>query len=255
MKKKKTSNKEKVYTELPYQILKTKPEGIGGTDAARIVAGDWRNLYDEKKGFKEREDLNNVLPVRMGIHTESFNRQWYMEQTGNYLSEPLILKNIRRPYMIASLDALTYGPDGKGDFTDNSVWDAKHTNAFMKQEKIFEKYYPQMQHYMLVTELENAVLSVFYGNMKYEILDIAKDEEFQWNLLKAEMLFWKMILDDQEPPDHMDWTNFTQEKINDKGNIQVSVLAGLQESNDKQGSSTRYNAKGEIDQKKGSTDN
>ena len=194
---------------------------IGGTDAARLVKGDWKNLYYEKKGIQEPDDLSNVLPVQMGIYTENFNRTWYEKETKNSLSPSIIIQSIDHPMLTASLDAVALNP------TNNqvSVWDAKHTNAFSKAEKLFERYYPQMQHYMMVSWIDNAILSVFYGNMKWEELHIAKDEDFQWSLLKAELMFLHMMDNEQEPPDHMDWDNFRKEKYNDKGNISVSILS------------------------------
>ncbi len=194
---------------------------IGGTDAARLVKGDWKNLYYEKKGIQEPDDLSNVLPVQMGIYTENFNRTWYEKETKNSLSPSIIIQSIDHPMLTASLDAVALNP------TNNqvSVWDAKHTNAFSKAEKLFERYYPQMQHYMMVSGIDNAILSVFYGNMKWEELHIAKDEDFQWSLLKAELMFLHMMDNEQEPPDHMDWDNFRKEKYNDKGNISVSILS------------------------------
>ncbi len=144
-----------------------------------------------------------------------------MEQTGNEVSPNIIIQSKDHPNLTASLDGVALNIKEQ----QISIWDAKHTNAFMKQEKIFEKYYPQMQHYMMVSGIENSILSVFYGNMKWEELHIAKDEDFQWSLLKAELMFLHMMDNEQEPPDHMDWDNFRKENYNDKGNITVSVLA------------------------------
>jgi len=52
--------------------------GIGGSDATYLVEGEWLKLYQIKKGVWEQEDLSFVLPVQLGIHTESFNREWFM---------------------------------------------------------------------------------------------------------------------------------------------------------------------------------
>ena len=52
-------------------------QGIGGSDATRLYNGDWHDLYLEKIGEKEPDDLSDVLPVQMGIHTEDFNIDWF----------------------------------------------------------------------------------------------------------------------------------------------------------------------------------
>ena len=59
-----------------------RPRGIGGTDASRLVKGEWKDLWLEKVGRQERADLSSVLPVQLGIFTEEFNRRWYQEVTG-----------------------------------------------------------------------------------------------------------------------------------------------------------------------------
>ena len=225
----KKKNINQALKETYFHLSETKHSSentISGTDAARIVAGDWKNLYYEKKGVTEREDLSHVLPVQMGIHTESFNREWYKKQTGLEVTDPVYVQSKSHKNLVGSLDGLAYDP--KAD--QLSVWDAKHSNAFMKAEKLFERYYPQMQHYMLVTELNNAILSVFYGNMKWEELHIGEDKDFQWSLLKAELVFLKMLEENQEPPDHMDWDNFKKEQTNGKGNITISVLSELEKT-------------------------
>ena len=209
-----------------------RPLGIGGTDAARIVEGDWKNLYNEKLGFQDREDLSNVLPVQMGIHTESLNRQWYNKQTGCYVKHTAdVIVNCNHKFMFASLDGMVEKNN------ELMVWDAKHTNAFMKRDKLVEKYYPQMQHYMFVTELKKAVLSVFYGNLKWEEIIIEQDKEFQWSLLKAELMFWNMFENNVEPPDHMDWENFTKESYNEHGNITIPIISRVQEEGNESKSS------------------
>ena len=44
--------------------------GIGGSDATRIMRGDWLSLYNEKVGLTKPEDLSNVFRVQLGILTE-----------------------------------------------------------------------------------------------------------------------------------------------------------------------------------------
>ena len=39
---------------------------IGGSDAVRLVNGDWENLYLEKIGEKEPDDLSDNLQVQIG---------------------------------------------------------------------------------------------------------------------------------------------------------------------------------------------
>ena len=59
---------------------------LGGSDANIILSGDAariRQLWLEKRGEAEPEDLSGKLPVMLGCWTEPFNRQWYEKLTGD----------------------------------------------------------------------------------------------------------------------------------------------------------------------------
>lgn len=52
-------------------------KGIGGSDAMKIMSGDWLTLWEEKTGRAAAQDLSDVLPVVMGAWTEPLNRYWF----------------------------------------------------------------------------------------------------------------------------------------------------------------------------------
>ena len=65
------------------EVAYTKEErmkGIGGSDARKIVSGDWYDLWLEKTGKKDLPDLSNEFPVQLGVWTESFNLKWFEKQ-------------------------------------------------------------------------------------------------------------------------------------------------------------------------------
>ena len=80
-----------------------------------------------------------------------------------------------------------------------AVWEAKHTSAFAKPEEVLERYMPQLQHNMAVAGAETAILSVIFGNHKYEFLEVASDWLYQLELLDAEQQFWDCVLTGREP--------------------------------------------------------
>jgi predicted phage-related endonuclease len=80
-----------------------------------------------------------------------------------------------------------------------AVWEAKHTSAFAKSEELLERYMPQLQHNMAVAGADRAVLSVIYGNHKYEMIEVASDWLYQLELLEAEEQFWECVLSGREP--------------------------------------------------------
>ncbi len=187
-------------TNEPNKFDRTK--GIGGSDATKIVAGEWKNLYLEKKGLKESDDLSFVLPVQMGIYTEPFNRDWFSaHNNGLYVKEePDTLYHKKYDYIYAHLDGYVLDDN----FKKQGVFEAKHVRAYTKDQTILERYYAQLQHYMMVTNLPRCWLSVLYGNHDYKAFVVDKDKKFQDKLLNAERTFWNHIINDDEPEEHVD---------------------------------------------------
>ena len=50
---------------------------IGGSDARRIMEGDWHNLWLEKTGRAKSADLSENIAVQLGVWTEAFNVMWF----------------------------------------------------------------------------------------------------------------------------------------------------------------------------------
>ena len=169
--------------------------GIGGSDANIILSGDEdrvRRLWHEKRGESEPEHLSGKLSVMLGRWTEEFNRQWYQGLSGQ-----------RVVNAGASLACATYRwrsctLDGVVE-DSGAVFEAKHTNAFVTTEDVLERYMPQLQHNMAVASVDRAVLSVIFGNARYETLEVAADWLYQSDLLKAEKAFWSAVLSGEPP--------------------------------------------------------
>ena len=173
-----------------------RPKGIGGTDAVRLANGEWKDLWLEKIGKIEKEDLSGVLPVQLGIFTEEFNRRWYQEVTGErVVNINSVWTHPEYEYIYGSLDGVAKG----------KVFEAKHTNPFTKEDKLIKRYYAQVQHYMMVTGFSKAVLSVLYGNSNYKVYTIERDKPFQQKLEIACHLFWFHVMNDITPPEYVDF--------------------------------------------------
>ena len=188
--------------------VKKRPNGIGGTDANKLVHGDtWLDLYNEKTGVTELIDLSDVLPVQMGITTEQFNREWFIKQKDLMVSEEKTIWY--NDYIYGSLDGIVWS-SMELDSTPIAVFEAKHTHAFntsaKKKVEFVDKYYPQLQHYMLVSKLPKAYLSIFFGNMHYEYVEVLEDRKFQSMLLKAYKYFWDAV--QKKKPVATTWKEF-----------------------------------------------
>ena len=100
-------------------------QGIGGSDAKRVMDGDWPALWREKTGRAEPEDLSDVLAVQMGSFTEELNAFWYTKQTGREVirrGERVV--GLPDRFMVANLDGMTTTAGGRVAY-----WDAKHVGS------------------------------------------------------------------------------------------------------------------------------
>ena len=168
---------------------------IGGSDANIIMGGHEDRilrLWQEKRGEVDAEDLSDVLPVQMGSFTEPLNCHWFEKTTGRKVThrgdERL---SIDWPFMACTLDGLT--DDG------TTIFEAKHVSAFAKEDEIITRYLPQLTHNMLVCEVDKAVLSVFYGTMKYAHYGFDLDAIYSGALIDTERHFWHCVETGEAP--------------------------------------------------------
>lgn len=180
---------------LPRSILNDRRHSIGGSDANIIFSGDDSRiiaLWREKRGEVQPEDLTSLLPVMLGSWTEPFNRQWYERASGEQV------RAVGARLICPKYDWRRCTVDGLIE-SSGAVWEAKHTSAFAKAEEVLERYSPQLQHNMAVAGSDRAVLSVIFGNHKFEIIEVAADWLYQLELLEAEEQFWDCVLTGKEP--------------------------------------------------------
>jgi predicted phage-related endonuclease len=169
---------------------------VGGSDA-RIIMGEDEvalvRLWREKRGEIEPEDLSNNLIVQLGVVTEHLNRHWYERNTGRTLKD--VQRRIRHPvirWMGATLDGVVEAT--------GAVFEAKFMLPWSFSEAgAAEKYMPQLQHNMWVTNARLSVLSVITGGGKWIEITIPADPLYQHLLLTAEKKFWRCV-ENGEPP-------------------------------------------------------
>jgi predicted phage-related endonuclease len=169
---------------------------IGGSDARIIMGADepaLLRLWREKRGEAEPEDLSGNLIVQLGSVTEDLNRHWFECQSGQVVTD--IQRRVRHPvirWMAATLDGVVEGT--------GAVFEAKFMLPWsFSEEGAAEKYMPQLQHNMWVTNAKAAVLSIITGGGKWVEITISADALYQHLLLTAEKKFWRCV-ETGEPP-------------------------------------------------------
>jgi len=110
---------------------------IGGSDARIIMGNDDAaliQLWREKRGEAEQEDLSGNLVVQLGAATEELNRSWYERNTGRRVTDvQRKVKHSAIAWMAATLDGIVEGTD--------AVFEAKFMLPWaFSEEAAVEKY-------------------------------------------------------------------------------------------------------------------
>jgi predicted phage-related endonuclease len=176
----------------------TRRTGVGGSDANILMSGDFERihrLWQEKLGLVEPEDLSWVLPVQIGSVTEGLNAAFYAHATGRevtHRNHQMVAPSI--PYMRCELDGMTTTASGSP-----AIWEAKHVNAFSNADEAKDRYLPQLHHNMHIAGAKWAVLSLFLGTQKHEVVEVERDDGYLMTLLDVEKRFWDSVTNKTVP--------------------------------------------------------
>jgi predicted phage-related endonuclease len=159
-----------------------------GSDEAALI-----QLWREKRGDAEPEDLSGNLIVQLGVATEELNRCWYERNTGRRVTDvQRKVKHSAIPWMAATLDGIVEGTE--------AVFEAKFMLPWsFSEEAAAEKYTAQLQHNMWVTHLRSSVLSVITGGGKWVEIAIPMDPIYLSVLVAAERKFWRCVQSGEVP--------------------------------------------------------
>src|SRR5262245_18312999 len=103
---------------------------IGGSDARIIMGTDAAallQLWREKRGEAEPEDLSGNLVVQLGVVTEALNRQWFERNTGQVVTA--VQRRVQHPV----IRVLAAPPDGMGEST-GAVFESKFMRPWSVSE-------------------------------------------------------------------------------------------------------------------------
>jgi len=199
--------------------LEFRTRHIGSSDAPIIMGVSKFCTIDElileKRGFKSNKPANDYI-LNKGHKMESRTRHLFELELGSSI-EPAVIESEQYPFLAASLDGL---------LEDQTIWEHKLVGkadfATVKAGKCLDKYFPQLQHQMLVTGLENAILAVSIENeqkeYEYAYINVPRSDEYiDMKLLPALFLFWSSLNNSEFEPE-------TKEVVDYLGNEKLGEL-------------------------------
>ena len=168
-------------------------DGIGGTDAVAIVGeSPWKTPYQvwlEKRG-EVFEDQGQNERMYWGQQLEPLIRQQYADLTGYDVVVPDdVIIHPKYPWIIGTPDGIVQ---------NDRVFEAKTARRDQGwgdpgTDQIPDMYRVQVEHYMLLTELDRADVAVLIGGSDFRIYNVHADPELQQVLFTKEQAFWNMV--------------------------------------------------------------
>lgn len=193
--------KRTAHMQMSEEDREKRRSSIGGSDAKILMSGDQKaieGLWKFKRGEAESDDLSDILLVQLGNVTEALNTDWFEFQTGYVVTdEQKKIFHPDAPYIHSTLDGLvreTTESDPLG------LLEAKFMMPFgFSIEAAIEKYTPQVQHNMLVNNLQRSWLSIISGAGQWYLAELEADFFYQAALFEAEKDFWDCVKTGRTP--------------------------------------------------------
>ena len=196
--------------------LRARKNHIGGSDAASCVGRnpykDNVQLWKEKMGLVEPEDISDKPYVRYGTEAEQYLRSLFALDHPEYAvtyDENNMFRNDRYPWMHASLDGELTDERGRHGILEIKTTEILRSSQWEKwRGRIPDNYFCQVLHYLAVTEWEFVVLraqlkSQRAGAMMIEtrdyIIERADVEADIRCLVDAERRFWEYVQSGRRP--------------------------------------------------------
>jgi DNA replication initiation complex subunit (GINS family) len=174
--------------------ISTQPRiSIGGTDAMKIMNGQWLELYNVKMGHSNREDLSDNFAVQLGIASEAIHREFFQKRSGLITFQPMLpIYSNEYPWMHATLDGLVPAED--------TFVELKHTHAAATLREKAVYYLPQLAHYAHVMRTTHCYFSIIKGNSDPDFGRVDIPVEYTEQLINMERAFYWHI-ENNIPPE------------------------------------------------------
>lgn len=188
---------------------------ITSTEVRRLAAGEWADLWKEKKGLAQPKDLSLAWKPRLGIHTEPLHAWWHAMKTDCTLIEapcdpsgrgiPMAMAPGYEPdweeaglimpplYAASSYDRFVLNTG------ERTALELKHTHARNSLVEAATYYGPQLQWQMLVGGFTRLRFSVICGNEEPEWGWVEASHEAQTRLIRLADAF-RLTLEGDECP-------------------------------------------------------
>jgi putative phage-type endonuclease len=163
---------------------------IGASDAPVIMRENrWascENLMNEKLG--NRRGFSGNAATREGHRLEGEARQ-LLSKKYNMQLEPTIIQDGQIPYLAASLDAINRAHTRVFEIKCGE----KSYSLAASQNEIPIYYMAQLQHILMITQLEMIIYAAFRPNLPLIVIEVSRDDSYIKRMREAEVNFESLL--------------------------------------------------------------
>lgn len=210
---------------LTAERLEERSRGLGGSDiAAALGLSPYKtplDLYLEKTGQREPDDISSVAAVEWGNRLEDVVAEKFADDTGLQVRRNnRLLVHKQHPFLLANIDRQVVGkPLGLKcglECKTAGTWAAKpelwgegsiidhDSNGELRivhwDDHVPESYLLQSAHYMAVTGADLWFLAVLIGGQDFRTYTIRRDLELEALILNGACQFWQRHVTTGTPP-------------------------------------------------------
>ena len=170
-----------------------------------------RDLWKEKTGRKEKDNLDNNVAVQRGNKSEDLPIEHFSINNPDYSVSKLekTLRSKKYDFMVANLDGVIEHKELGTGVLEIKTATCHSYSVYLEKWKndIPIEYYLQIQHYLSVTDYNYAIL---YADIRLEYTEekrheikqyfIKRDNEDINQIIEKEKEFYQYIINNVEPP-------------------------------------------------------
>lgn len=165
---------------------------IGASEsAAALGLSRWKTplqLWAEKTGAVEPDDLSDVLAIEVGTELEDLVCKLFTKRTGKEVRR--VNETIYHPeyrFIAANIDRRVVAEDAVLEAKTASQWKVREWEG----EEIPQEYVIQVMHQLAVTGRKKGYIAVLIGgNQQFVWKEIHRDEGLVKDIIKKEVRFW-----------------------------------------------------------------
>jgi len=201
--------KAKTYEEW----LELRNKGLGGSDIGTALGfNSFKSPYQlwaEKTGLIEPEDISDKVAIQIGNELEDLVARMFTQETGlEVRKDNKTYYHDDHPFLLANIDRKIVGQKALLECKTTSVYN----ESSWDDDEVPASYLLQVQHYLNVLDFDKAYIAVLIGNHRFVWKEIERDNDLIAAYQTQAVNFWEENVLKLNPPE-IDGSEATKEAI------------------------------------------